>query len=105
MPGLACLRVIEHEAHKEKPQAHVQQDVAKLHVRVFSVGHVSSPRLPSPPRGTFTPSRFFVGNWNQSGFLAEGRPTRTLREMLTRLRETYCSHIGYEVRVVGTSPN
>ncbi len=43
------------------------------------------------------PSRFFVGNWNQSGFLAEGRPTRTLREMLTRLQETYCGNIGYEV--------
>ncbi len=42
--------------------------------------------------------RFFIGNWNQAGFLAEGRPTRTLREMLTRLKETYCSNIGYEVR-------
>jgi len=41
--------------------------------------------------------RFFLGNWNQAGFLAEGRPTRTLREMLTRLRETYCASTGYEV--------
>jgi len=39
---------------------------------------------------------FFLGNWNQKGFLAEGRPTRTLREMLNRLRETYCSTTGYE---------
>ncbi|MEW5306228.1 MAG: hypothetical protein WDW36_008709 [Sanguina aurantia] len=39
---------------------------------------------------------FFLGNWNQAGFLAEGRPTRTLREVLTRLKETYCSNIGYE---------
>ena len=37
-----------------------------------------------------------MGNWNQAGFLAEGRPTRTLRELLTRLRETYCGSIGYE---------
>jgi hypothetical protein len=29
--------------------------------------------------------------------MAEGRPTRTLREVLNRLRETYCSSIGYEV--------
>ena len=47
------------------------------------------------PRLSFR--RFFIGNWKQSGFLAEGRPTRTLREILTRLRETYCSTIGYEV--------
>jgi len=39
---------------------------------------------------------FFLGNWNQAGFLAEGRPIRTLREILTRLRETYCSTTGYE---------
>eukprot|EP00197_Chlamydomonas_leiostraca_P002032 CAMPEP_0202857420 /NCGR_PEP_ID=MMETSP1391-20130828/366_1 /ASSEMBLY_ACC=CAM_ASM_000867 /TAXON_ID=1034604 /ORGANISM="Chlamydomonas leiostraca, Strain SAG 11-49" /LENGTH=1038 /DNA_ID=CAMNT_0049536215 /DNA_START=20 /DNA_END=3136 /DNA_ORIENTATION=- len=39
---------------------------------------------------------FFLGSWNQAGFLAEGRPTRTLREVLTRLKETYCSSIGYE---------
>lgn len=43
--------------------------------------------------------RFFLGNWNQAGFLAEGRPKRTLREMLTRLRETYCTTTGYEVRL------
>uniref|UniRef100_A0A7S0YTI5 2-oxoglutarate dehydrogenase, mitochondrial n=1 Tax=Polytomella parva TaxID=51329 RepID=A0A7S0YTI5_9CHLO len=39
---------------------------------------------------------FFIGNWNQSGFLEEGRPTRTLREVLQRLKETYCGSIGYE---------
>lgn len=39
---------------------------------------------------------FFLGNWNQAGFLEEGRPTRTLREILTRLRETYTSSVGYE---------
>ena len=43
------------------------------------------------------PRRFFLGSWHQSGFLAENRPTRTLREILTRLRETYCGTIGYEV--------
>lgn len=41
--------------------------------------------------------RFFIGNWNQSGFLAEGRQTRTLREILGRLRETYSGSIGFEV--------
>ena len=46
-------------------------------------------RLPLP--------RFFIGNWSQEGFLSEGRPTRTLREILTRLKETYCGPIGYEV--------
>ena len=45
-----------------------------------------------------SPLRFFLGSWHQSGFLAENRPTRTLREILTRLRETYCGSIGYEVR-------
>lgn len=39
---------------------------------------------------------FFLGSWAQAGFLAENRPTRTLREILTRLRETYCGSIGYE---------
>lgn len=32
-----------------------------------------------------------------AGFLNEDRPIRTLREILTRLRETYCGSIGYEV--------
>lgn len=31
-----------------------------------------------------------------SGFLSETRPIRTLGEVLTRLRETYCGNIGYE---------
>lgn len=39
---------------------------------------------------------FFIGIWNQEGFLSEQRPVRTLREILTRLRETYCGTIGYE---------
>ena len=30
--------------------------------------------------------------------MAEGRQVRTLREILARLRETYCGAIGYEVR-------
>lgn len=34
-----------------------------------------------------------------SGFLSENRPIRTLREILSRLRETYCGNIGYEVGV------
>jgi hypothetical protein len=32
-----------------------------------------------------------------AGFLSENRPIRTLREILTRLRETYCGNIGFEV--------
>ena len=32
------------------------------------------------------------------GFLSEERPIRTLREVLNRLRESYCGKIGYEVR-------
>jgi 2-oxoglutarate dehydrogenase E1 component len=39
---------------------------------------------------------FFIGIWNQEGFLSEQRPVRSLREILTRLRETYCGTIGYE---------
>ena len=39
---------------------------------------------------------FFIGIWNQEGFLSEQRPVRTLREILARLRETYCGTIGYE---------
>lgn len=39
---------------------------------------------------------FFLGTWNQEGFLSESRPVRTLREILTRLRETYTGTIGYE---------
>lgn len=40
--------------------------------------------------------RFFIGAWHQAGFLAEDRPTHTLRSILTRLKETYCSRIGFE---------
>ena len=35
-----------------------------------------------------------------AGFLSEDRPIRTLREILTRLRQTYCGNIGYEVSSV-----
>jgi 2-oxoglutarate dehydrogenase E1 component len=42
---------------------------------------------------------FFLGTWaGVAGFLSEERPVRTLREILTRLRETYSGNIGYEVR-------
>jgi hypothetical protein len=44
-----------------------------------------------------SPARsFFVGTWQQEGFLSEDRPVRTLRELLSRLRETYCGSTGYE---------
>ncbi|KXZ56060.1 hypothetical protein GPECTOR_2g942 [Gonium pectorale] len=62
-------------------------------------GHAHLPELDPAFYGfkeTDLDREFFVGNWNQAGFLAEGRPTRTLREMLTRLQETYCGNIGYE---------
>lgn len=39
---------------------------------------------------------FFIGTFDIQGFMSEERPTRTLREIITRLRETYCGHIGYE---------
>jgi len=32
------------------------------------------------------------------GFLNEERPVQTLRQVLDRLKETYCGPIGYEVR-------
>lgn len=35
------------------------------------------------------------------GFLSEERPIRTLREVLQRLNDVYCSTIGYEVRRAG----
>ena len=35
------------------------------------------------------------------GFLSEERPIRTLREVLQRLNDVYCSTIGYEVRLTG----
>ncbi len=43
-------------------------------------------------------NRFFLGTWNVEGFLSEKRPVITLREILKRLKETYCGTIGYEVR-------
>jgi 2-oxoglutarate dehydrogenase E1 component len=39
---------------------------------------------------------FFLGTWNMEGFMNESRPVRTLREILGRLRETYCGKIGFE---------
>lgn len=42
-------------------------------------------------------ARFFLGTWNMKGFLSEERPIRTLREVLQRLNDVYCSTIGYEV--------
>jgi hypothetical protein len=35
--------------------------------------------------------------WNMEGFLSENRSIRTLREILTRLQDTYCGNIGFEV--------
>lgn len=55
------------------------------------------PCCPRPCPPPFPMHRFFLGNWNQAGFLAENRPIRTLRDILSRLRETYCSSTGYEV--------
>ena len=48
--------------------------------------------------------RFFLGTWNMSGFLSEDRPIRTLREVLRRLKESYCGPIGFEVRPLLAMP-
>ena len=45
------------------------------------------------------PRRFFIGTWNMKGFLNEDRPVQTLRQVLTKLRNAYCSTTGYEVRL------
>jgi 2-oxoglutarate dehydrogenase E1 component len=42
--------------------------------------------------------RFFIGTWNMKGFLNEDRPVQTLRQVLTKLQNAYCSTTGYEVR-------
>ena len=39
---------------------------------------------------------FFIGTWRMKGFLSEDNPVQTLRQILRRLRETYCGNIGYE---------
>jgi 2-oxoglutarate dehydrogenase E1 component len=39
---------------------------------------------------------FFLGTWKMKGFLNEERPVQTLRQVLDRLKETYCGTIGYE---------
>ena len=39
---------------------------------------------------------FFLGTWRMKGFLSEDNPVQTLRQILARLRETYCGNIGYE---------
>jgi len=84
-----------------------------LLVRAYQVqGHTSAQLDPlgldsGPKRPELDPSfygftekdmdrEFFLGIWNQEGFLSEKRPVRTLREILTRLKETYCGSIGYE---------
>ena len=45
-----------------------------------------------------TVHRFFIGTWNMKGFLNEDRPVQTLRQVLTKLQNAYCSTTGYEVR-------
>eukprot|EP00958_Prasinococcus_capsulatus_P010279 scaffold998_cov411-Prasinococcus_capsulatus_cf.AAC.24 len=39
---------------------------------------------------------YFIGQWNMKGFLNEGRHMQTLRQIRTRLEETYCGNIGFE---------
>eukprot|EP00239_Pterosperma_sp_CCMP1384_P007235 CAMPEP_0197848668 /NCGR_PEP_ID=MMETSP1438-20131217/9557_1 /TAXON_ID=1461541 /ORGANISM="Pterosperma sp., Strain CCMP1384" /LENGTH=974 /DNA_ID=CAMNT_0043461027 /DNA_START=275 /DNA_END=3199 /DNA_ORIENTATION=- len=39
---------------------------------------------------------FFLGTWRMKGFLSEERPTRTLRDILKRLKQCYCGSVGYE---------
>lgn len=59
-------------------------------------------RAPRPPPPC-PPFRFYLGTWNMEGFMAESRPVRTLREILARLKETYCGSIGYEVGGAGVA--
>ena len=40
--------------------------------------------------------QFFLGTWQMKGFLSEDNPVQTLRQILNRLRDTYCGNIGYE---------
>ncbi len=40
---------------------------------------------------------FYIGTELMSGFLATDRPIKTLREILERLRQTYCNTVGFEV--------
>lgn len=42
--------------------------------------------------------RFYIGSWNMSGYLNEGKPVRTLRDIIHQMRTAYCSTIGFEVR-------
>lgn len=49
-------------------------------------------------RSSLLSCRFFLGTWNMKGFLNEERPVQTLRHVLTKLQDAYCSTIGYEVR-------
>lgn len=39
---------------------------------------------------------FFLGTWRMKGFLSEDRPRETLRQIIDRLKETYCGTIGFE---------
>lgn len=55
-------------------------------------------QLPAKTAPAALRARFFLGTWNMKGFLSEERPIRTLREVLQRLNDVYCSTIGYEVR-------
>ena len=48
--------------------------------------------------------RFFLGTWNMKGFLSEERPIRTLREVIDRLNDVYCSTTGYEARARRPAP-
>lgn len=84
-----------------------------LLVRMYQVvGHFAADLDPlgldkHPPRPELDPftygfteadldREFYLGTWQMGGFMSEQRPVRTLRELLTRLQETYCGKIGYE---------
>ncbi|KAK3256664.1 hypothetical protein CYMTET_34209 [Cymbomonas tetramitiformis] len=44
---------------------------------------------------------FFLGTWKMKGFLSEDRPVRTLRDIMGRLKQTYCGTVGYEYMHIG----
>ena len=76
---------------------HAPPPPLQQHASIF-LGTCLGAQLPVEEALIAPRARFFLGTWNMKGFLSEERPIRTLREVLQRLNDVYCSTIGYEVR-------